>query len=75
MSKLDWDEILSEYECRSGTQKEFCKQRGITPAMLQYHYGKSKKREVFVPFDLRGSSGGSVFVEFPSGLKLTINGS
>jgi len=75
MPKADWSLILSDYEHRDCTQKEFCERRGVTPAMLQYHLGKLKKSRSFVPVELTPPSGESVVLEFANGLKLTIHAS
>ena len=80
MGTKDWGKILSEYASRDCTQAEFCERHGIKKANLQYHRSRASKRHraSFVELDTSRISSPEVspvltVVEFPNGVKLSIN--
>jgi len=77
MEKRDWEAILAEYEARDCTQEEFCRRKGLKKVTLQYQLSKLKKRQSFieVPATLSSVRKPSVMIEFPNGLKLSVDGS
>ena len=73
MKKSDWKSVIDDYHQRDCTQKEFCEGRGINPATLQYHLRSWKEPKGFVPIESFSCSMERIVLEFPSGLKLSID--
>jgi len=74
MKKLNWEEILLAYDKRDCTAEEFCRQRAIKPATLQYHQSRlNKKRRKFVPLEAVPTERRSVVLEFANGMRLSID--
>lgn len=42
---MDWKKNIYESKTAGLTQKEFCKQNGISLSTLQYHLGKQRKEK------------------------------
>ena len=75
MKRSDWDKLLEEYHHRDCTQLEFCERRGIKKVTLQYHLSRQRKSQKFVPLSVGSVGEERVVLEFPGGLKLSIDAS
>ena len=78
--RKDWSELVKACKSREGTLEEFAQANGVSKSALSYHITRSnqsaRKREKFIPV-LKSEPKTkplAVVVEFPSGIKLTIQG-
>jgi Zn-dependent peptidase ImmA (M78 family) len=74
--KKNWSEILSACDERAGTLEEFAKESGVSKAALAYQITRRNKFKKFIPVirEEAKSEVSAVTIEFPSGIKLTVNG-
>lgn len=72
----DWSDILKRCDERTGTLKEYAKEAGVSKAALAYQLTQRNKSKKFIPIIREATKPelSSVTIEFPSGIKLTVQG-
>lgn len=72
----DWTEILKCCDERKGTLEEFAREKGVSRHALSYQITQRNKSKKFIPVIREEAKleSASVTIEFPSGIKLMVQG-
>jgi hypothetical protein len=74
--RKDWSEILKGCDEREGTLEEFAREKGVSRHALSYQITRRNKAARFIPVvrEESKSEGSGVTIEFPSGIRLRVQG-
>lgn len=72
--RKDWSEILQACETRTGTLEEFAQSKGVSKAALSYQITQRNKSSKFIALAGIKEPVSFVEIEFPSGIKLRVQG-
>ncbi len=65
----DWPTIISQFKASGQSQRQFCKERGLSDVSLCQALKRSRKSQGFIRADLPRSA--AVVVELPNGVRIS----